>query len=155
MNDQSAISSPNHRWGSRVLVVLFVALVAPLALTLLYVYYDPRGVNPYFPGCYFKEWTGLSCPGCGATRSLYSLLHLDLMQALAYNPFFVLILPYLLFGLAEMLYTVWTGKRPRGARAPRWTTKFLLIVIFAYWILRNIDVYPLTLLAPHELNLPS
>lgn len=152
MNDAPAKKSRNHRWGSRILVVLFVAIFAPLALTLLYTYFDPRGTNPFFPGCYLKQWTNLNCPGCGATRSLYSLLHLDLAQAFAYNPFFVIILPYLVFSVAGMLYTQWTGLPAPGYRLPRWTPKYLLMVILAYWLLRNIDIYPLNLLAPHDLN---
>lgn len=154
MRDVSKAISPNHRWGSRIVVVLFTVVVAPLVLTLLYTCYDPQGANPYFPGCYFKEWTSLHCPGCGATRSLYSLLHLEFMQAIAYNPFFVLVLPYLLYSVAGMLYSTWTGKTAPGYRMPPWAAKYLLIVILSYWLMRNIDVYPLNLLAPHDLNGP-
>jgi hypothetical protein len=79
-------------------------------------------------------------------------LHLDILQALAYNPFFVIVLPYLIYSVVGMLYTMWTGKRVPGYRLPGWSSKCLLIVILAYWILRNVDVYPLNLLAPHDLG---
>jgi len=155
MNETPASKTPDRRWGNRIIVVLFTMILAPLGLTLLYVYYDPRGTNSYFPGCFFKEWTSLNCPGCGATRCLYSLLHLEVAQALAYNPLFVIVLPYLIFSAAGMLYSLWTGRRAPGYRMPSGAAKYILVVVFAYWILRNIDVYPLNLLAPHELNLPD
>lgn len=155
MNVTPASKTPDPRWANRIIVVLFTMILAPLGLTLLYVYYDPRGTNPYFPGCFFKEWTSLNCPGCGATRCLYSLLHLDIAQALAYNPLFVIILPYLILSGVGMLYTFWTGRHAPGYRMPSGAAKYILVVVFAYWIMRNIDVYPLNLLAPHELNLPD
>jgi hypothetical protein len=142
--------SRSRHWGNRIIVVLFTMVFAPLGLALLYRYYDPNGTNPYFPGCYFQEWTTLHCPGCGATRSLHALLHLDLAQAFAYNPLFVVALPYLLFAVGCMLFTLWTGKRA-GGRIPPWATKWVVVLIVAYWILRNIDVVPLNLLAPHAL----
>ena len=154
MNTTRVIPSPHRRWGNRIIVVLFTMIFAPLGLTLLYVFYDPNGDNPFFPNCYFKQWTTLNCPGCGATRCLYSLLHLDLAQALAYNSLFVIALPFLIYGVAGMMYTLWTGNRAPG-RMPGWASKGVVFVILAYWLLRNIDVYPLNMLAPHVLILPG
>ena len=37
--------------------------------------------------CWFQSLTGLPCPGCGLTRSISSILHLRLTQALDYHPF--------------------------------------------------------------------
>ena len=48
------------------------------------------GRNPYtseiLPPCPILHLTGWQCPGCGGTRSAYSLLHGDLLGALAMNP---------------------------------------------------------------------
>jgi hypothetical protein len=38
------------------------------------------------PLCLFKEWTGLPCPTCGATRMIESLLTGDILAAAAWNP---------------------------------------------------------------------
>ena len=150
--NEPARGNRNSRWGNRILVVLFTMVVAPLGLTLLYTHYNPTGENAYFPGCFFKEWTNLHCPVCGATRCLYAILHLDIEQALAWNPLFVILMPFLVFGALRTMYTMWTGKTAPGYRLPAWATKYLLGLILAYWILRNIPVYPLTLLAPHLLS---
>ena len=46
--------------------------------------------------CPFHTLTGLQCPACGNQRALHSLLHLDLAQAWAYNPFLLISLPYII-----------------------------------------------------------
>jgi hypothetical protein len=38
------------------------------------------------PPCPWHTWTGWPCPGCGTTRALSSLLHADVLSALAFNP---------------------------------------------------------------------
>lgn len=44
--------------------------------------------------CYTYELTGFSCPGCGITRMVNSLLELDIYQAFRYNPFAFLSIPF-------------------------------------------------------------
>jgi hypothetical protein len=39
-----------------------------------------------WPGCSFRQLTGLPCPTCGATRSALSLLHGNLAAAWQRNP---------------------------------------------------------------------
>src|SRR5580698_10298809 len=95
MLEQSTAPSP-RRWGSRIVVVLVAAVGIPLGVTLLY-HYTPMGENRFWPGCTFHSLTGLHCPGCGATRCCHALVHGDIEQALAWNPLFVLLLPYIVF----------------------------------------------------------
>lgn len=44
--------------------------------------------------CVFYEVTGLKCPGCGITRGMAALLHLDFCGAIRYNAFLFLIITY-------------------------------------------------------------
>ena len=41
--------------------------------------------------CLIKQVTNIPCPSCGSTRSILSLLHGDVMEALYINPFGLLI----------------------------------------------------------------
>ena len=38
--------------------------------------------------CPIKQWTGISCPGCGMTRAWLSVLHGDFFAAFSYHPLF-------------------------------------------------------------------
>lgn len=56
---------------------------------------DPNQPGSLLPPCPVYAFTGLFCPGCGATRTLHALAHFDLPAAMAMNPLLVLSLPAL------------------------------------------------------------
>jgi len=148
MTEAQSLKSPRP-WGPRILLVLFAAVLVPLGATLLYNF-SPTEYG-FYPRCMFRFVTGFHCPGCGATRCVAALLHGDLRQALAYNPLFVVMLPFLVFGGMRFACATWTGKQIRGYRLPGWALKTLVGLLIVYWIARNIDVYPFDLLAPHQI----
>jgi hypothetical protein len=45
----------------------------------------PNGIG--FALCWFKNMTGLPCPGCGLTRSIACITHLHFGEAVHYHPF--------------------------------------------------------------------
>jgi len=55
------------------------------ALAAFLYWFDPAE-TPLYPPCLVRLYTGLSCPGCGATRALHALLHLRLDEAWRLNP---------------------------------------------------------------------
>ncbi|MSU77912.1 MAG: DUF2752 domain-containing protein [Gemmataceae bacterium] len=135
-------------WAARILVVLFFAVVVPISSSILYTYSPTQ--HSYIP-CPFHWLTGLHCPGCGATRCTYALLHGDIRQALAYNSLFVIMLPLIGYVTVRMVIELWTDKTAPGIDFPIWLQRGLIVVVVVYWIARNIDVVPLSLLAPHEI----
>ena len=145
----AATASPKRFQRSVVVAVAGAALAA--ALVLLY------RVNPaeggVYPVCLFHYLTGLHCPGCGTLRALHQLVHAQLSAALAMNPLAVCMLPILV--VAGVWQYALKRVRPASSPLPRrrllpfnWIW-LLLIAIVAFGILRNIPVYPFTLLAPH------
>jgi len=104
----------------------------------------------FFPQCVFYRCTGLYCPGCGATRALYYLMHGDLVTALHDNAMLVILLPYLLWGLYVLGRRLWSRKeplRPQRMMPPAlaWT---LAVGVISFGVLRNVPVFPFTALAP-------
>jgi Protein of unknown function (DUF2752) len=65
------------------------------------VYLFNPSTHTFYPVCAFHALTGLNCPGCGTTRSLYALLHGNLRLALKDNALFILALAAL---------AVWGGR---------------------------------------------
>jgi hypothetical protein len=98
---------------------------------------DPQRTN-VFPICPFHRITGLWCPGCGATRAFHQLLHGNVGAALRFNSLAIVMLP-----LAGYLI----ARGDASTMKPTWIWALLLVVV-AFGVLRNIPVYPFTLLAP-------
>jgi len=119
----------------RVKIMVTAGVCAAVAAVLFVL--DPTRVG-IFPPCLLHEYTGWWCPGCGSTRALHQLLHGQLATAFRLNPLAVSLLP---------LIGYWVVRRGRVPMKPVWIWT-LLVVIVCFGILRNVPVYPLTLLAP-------
>lgn len=82
------------------------ATLAAAALLASFVW--PAGEFPRLQLCWLQRLTGVSCPGCGLTRSFCALSHGDLAGAWSFHPFGVA------FYLLAVALVVW----PFAAR--RW-----------------------------------
>jgi len=108
---------------------------------------DPTSCHLY-PPCLFHVVTGLYCPGCGSTRALHQLLHGNLVAAFRFNPLMVAALPLVCYCLLSQGAPAATGRAAAILR-PKWNYAWAALwVILAYWVLRNIPIYPFTLLVP-------
>lgn len=85
--------------NNRLLTLLILGPILPLAALLLLRDSIIRW-SASFPVCPFYRLFHLYCPACGNTRSVVSLLKLDLLSSLRYNitPLFLLALGLLLYG---------------------------------------------------------
>lgn len=100
MHRRMPIASEKSRPMREVLLGPFsrrLAMVVMVGALLM----PPTGIG--LDLCWFHSNTGLPCPGCGITRSLASMAHLDLARAEALHPFgpplFVVFLLIALSGL--------------------------------------------------------
>lgn len=127
-------TSPPSSWR-RLLPGLGV-LVVLAGLVALYRF-DPA-THGFFPRCQFRLLTGWDCPGCGATRAGYQLLHGHWQQAWQLNPLFVIALPAgLLWGLYQ-LRQKWTGRNPIPfTLSPPWVWT-LAVAVIIFTVLRNL-----------------
>jgi len=118
----------------------------PVGAGLLW-YFDPTKAG-FFPVCPLYSLTGFACPGCGMTRGFHALLHGDIAGALGFNAMIPLFL--LLFGFIFVtLFSVAT--RGKGFMRLTDSPKFLvgfLVVLVVFGFVRNLPIYPLTLLFP-------
>ncbi|NLX67386.1 MAG: DUF2752 domain-containing protein [Bacteroidales bacterium] len=125
------------RKGVKIGIGVVVTVLLAAALYIFYTF-DPEA-QPLFPKCPFLLATGFECPGCGSQRAIHSLLHFDIGAALRYNAFMVLALPYIFLGI----WLEYFGGKKRFSSIEkfffgRWSAVVVLIVIFLFWIVRNL-----------------
>ena len=81
-------------------------------------------------------------------RALHQLLNGNLLAAFGHNLYAVLTLPVIGYTyLSELLLSV-SGRQLPTLFVPSTVTWWLPTAIVAFWILRNLPVYPFTVLAP-------
>ncbi|WP_116050945.1 DUF2752 domain-containing protein [Amycolatopsis palatopharyngis] len=103
---------------------------------------DPTTPGGVLPTCPTKTLFGIICPGCGALRMIYSVLHGDLPAALHYNAVSLAVL--VLFAWSMI---AWTAGRLRGRWVPswlhwRWAPIATGVVIAVWTVVRNLPFEP-------------
>lgn len=115
---------------------LFPLLI--LGLMVLYYYIDPFAQS--FPvKCYWKVLTDTDCPSCGIQRAIYCLAHGNFLEALSYNYFFVLSIPYAL----SAVVATWYNFKGRFDGLKRFvfhhlTLRVYVVLFFLWWVIRNV-----------------
>ncbi|HEV2327753.1 MAG TPA: DUF2752 domain-containing protein [Verrucomicrobiae bacterium] len=126
--------------GFAAAVLVFTAFTGAAVL----YFFDPAR-HSFYPVCQFHLLTGLYCPGCGATRASYQLLHGNVLAALHDNVLFVVALA------ALAARGIWFLDRLRRRQpvaffippAALWT---FLVVALVFLVLRNLPAF--SFLAP-------
>jgi len=132
----------------RLTLATLAVLVIAGGLVVLHTF-EPGRYHDFYPQCLFHALTGFHCPGCGATRCLYRLLHGDLPGALHMNALLFVLLPLIAYGAA---YIGWELLHHRPAPSiivkPFWSW-LLVIAVIGFCVVRNLPWWPCTLLAPY------
>ena len=120
--------------------VTFTIISVLLSGMVVFIYFNFNPIDSrWFPQCFIKTLTGWSCPSCGVQRALHSLLHGNWREALSYNYFFVISIPYTI--LICMAYGLRRMKRA-GYVSDMFEHRSLAMIyvfcFFAWFIMRNI-----------------
>jgi hypothetical protein len=118
----------------------YLALLAfLLGWILLLFLIDPVAQEGY-PKCPSKYISGLDCPGCGSSRCVHAMTHLEFRSAFAYNPLAFIAVPVLLFYAVAKLLGFWDQRI--SPRIPKVLHKhgavIVLIVVVLFTIIRNL-----------------
>lgn len=142
--------TPRQRFLVRGTLVVLAGLGIVAGFVVLGVY-PPTGMS-FYPKCLLFQTTGLHCTGCGLTRAAHAALNGRMTEAVSQNALVFVVVPWLLAIFLRRLWRyLWQAPTPPVRRWPKWLTYTLIGLLFAFTVARNIPVYPLTLLAPHEL----
>lgn len=109
-------------------------------IVLLLGYYFLNSKFGLSISCPIHSLTGLHCPGCGLTRSIFSIIKLDFKSAFMYNQLVFCLLPFFLtyYSINGYYYIKGSDKK---IRIPTWLSISILIIVLAFGILRNIPYF--------------
>jgi hypothetical protein len=91
----------------------------------------------FYPLCPFYATTHLLCPGCGGTRALYQLLHLNFSAAWHYNALVTVAAPLFFVWFAFWYYSVTRHGRSPDFRMPRPVLVGLYVLVVLFAVARN------------------
>lgn len=145
IRQQSVEAEPKASTIERILAAAGVLAAGGASLFVWYFNPSTQGI---FPVCPLFKFTGLACPGCGLTRGFHALFHGEVRAALDFNlmlPVYAVFFAYLFLAMSLI------ALRGRGISfnflRPAVVWGFL-ITSFVFAVLRNLPVYPFTVLYP-------
>lgn len=124
--------------SEKTLYVLGWLFLAGVLLFLAAAAWLPGFAGMVFAPCIFHSLTGLYCPGCGGSRALTALVHMDVLKSVIYHPF-------VLYGGG--LYTVfmvthtvkWLSHgKIKGLKYRDRYVYFGVALVIGNWILKNL-----------------
>lgn len=126
----------------------WLAVVGTSGCAALTLYAADPAQAGHLPRCPIYSLTGLYCPGCGTTRALHRLLHADMREALRLNPLLVILLPVLAYSFLSLTLEAFRDRALPGLFRSHRATRLLIALVLSFTVLRNLPLYPFTLLAP-------
>jgi len=113
--------------------------MAAAGAAVVVFFFDPAQYG-FYPICLFHSLTGWNCPGCGATRAVFQLLHGHLQQAFRDNALVIAGLAAVPIGVLWHLIQRKRG-RPGAGQPPIWVWWTLLALVLVFTVLRNVPAF--------------
>lgn len=109
-----------------------------LILTRIWILHSQNEVLNLIIECPMHFIFNIYCPGCGGTRALMALLHLDIISALKYNAFAVYLVCLFIYLDILSLVKILKNKRCVFPKAPAIITVVFMVLFF---VARNIVAF--------------
>lgn len=112
-----------------------------VATTLLIIYLILGNIFHLYVPCIFNLITGLHCPGCGVTRMLKEIIHLNFYQAFRYNMLAFIFTPIFFFLFINHIYCKIKNKKSIYQKIPNYLSVIVIVLFLIFGIIRNIFPY--------------
>lgn len=111
-----------------------VIIVAVWAVLVAVVIAMQAHTGQVFYLCLFKRMTGLPCPGCGAARGAWALLHGEVFAAWNYNPLLFTLLGIWVILLAIRLVFARTIRPEVTPNHRHLALALFMLLVLANWV---------------------
>ena len=96
--------------------IAFVVRISVWLAAIIIFFFGATWIRSEVGSCFWRDNFGFLCPGCGGTRALVSLLHLDFSRAFHYNEAFTCglypaLFLFFLFDTVVWIYRIATKKK--------------------------------------------
>ncbi|GAA3029888.1 DUF2752 domain-containing protein [Gordonia defluvii] len=135
-----------ERFGRNRLIGPVAVVVGVAAVGTVIWFGDPTTPGGHLPTCPTKSLLGIVCPGCGTMRMVDSLMHGDFRAAVHYNAVGLVALFLLAWSFVAYCVRLWSGRRWRTWQHWRYSAMVILVVVVAWFVIRNIPIAPFTAL---------
>jgi len=125
-------------------IIIVIVLLGGLSL---YFFWSPSEYD-IFPKCPFYTVTGLHCPGCGIQRGVHDIVNGHIINGIRHNYLILLVTFVLGYKLVLFILEKKTQKTYKNLLHKPITTHIILVLVILFWLLRNINYFPFTELAP-------
>jgi hypothetical protein len=132
--EENGCSGPTELMKRRTITGM---AIAGLLGGLVIVYRFPPTEYSFYPRCPIYLATHWLCPGCGSTRALHALLHLDVQSALHYNALFALLFPVGCLWFGFISYRTLRYDQSLNLAMPRSVAVCLIVTFVLFTVARN------------------
>lgn len=139
LHQSAALVGQGRRWRSLVAPAAAAAAAGGVCVTVFFA--NPTAPGNPLPICPIKAVFGVDCPGCGALRMSYMLLHGDLPAAAHYNALALAAVPLLVWAWATWVVGRWRGKRVRSWQDWRWAPHVTMVITLVWFVIRNLPSF--------------
>ena len=125
-----------------------VLIVGLITVTTAVLFLFNPAVSSFYPSCPLNEYTGIYCPGCGTQRAAHEILNGNIAQAFGLNALFTLSIPVAIYYTFIEFFNRLAKTDIKNIQLNTRNLIVFLLIALVFMILRNLNFYPFTLLAP-------
>ncbi len=129
------------------MIFRIVTGIAAVGILIVFFVLNPAE-TPLFPKCILYSATGYYCPGCGSQRAIHNLLHLNFAGVAGSNLLFIPAALLIIYHYSRTFLNKKLNLRLPNIFYFKNTPWIILGVVAVFWILRNLPVFPFSVLSP-------
>jgi hypothetical protein len=134
--------------GTKLKTLITIIAIVAIAFVLIFFFCFNPSETAFFPKCPIYSFTGFYCSGCGSQRAIHQFLHGNILEGLKYNVLVLLLAVVILYDWLVKLIDVLFNKKITNLLHNPKTTYLILLIVVLFGILRNITIFPFTVLSP-------